>query len=393
MIRYLLRAIHIVLISALIIGCSRELIVEKRRYRQGWHIALKGAPEKIKKDVSSTEELIASEISVAPKGEETTATTESEEFSAEQSVAVSADESVPTERKRITRRGACEPQPDHSALTPTTDEADLVVKAVKSSSKKADQFPFLPVMLGSALALGAAFTLRPARVRKMAVWAKNHKEASWAVLTAAHLGLGFGAFYAGHQAGLDGYQVSQNWITGSTLVFFLSLIFYPFRSMKGLFGGGFIRRKWHDLMLSVTGVLLLFGSATTIPQREEPVNPVSGAIVSALLPDHVYAGPASVHRDTMMNYEPDESNTGSDGFVKFLTSLLTVAVFLLLWVFVLSLACNLSCSGQEAAAAFVGIGGTLILVFLLVLVLRRIWSRKFNRPKQTAQPAAAAPAE
>jgi hypothetical protein len=393
MTRYLLRALHIVLISALIVGCSRELIVEKRRYRPGWHVALKGAPEKMKKEISSTEVLIADETKSTPIGEETTATIESEELSAEYCVAVGDNESVSTESKDISRRGIREPQPDHSAPAPTADEADLAVKAVKPPSKKPDHFPFLPVMLGSALALGAAFTLRPARVRRMSEWAKNHNEASWAVLTTAHLGLGFGAFYAGHQAGLDGYQASQSWITGSALVFFLSLIFYPFRSMKGLFGGGFIRRKWHDLMLSVTGVLLLFCSATTIPQREAPVNPVSGAIISVLLPDHVYAGETVLQGGTMGHYEPEEYNTGKDGFVKFLATLLAVAVFLLLWALVISLSCNLSCSGQEAAAAFVGIGGTLLLLLLLIMVLRRIWSRKFNRPDKSAQPAPVVPSE
>jgi hypothetical protein len=155
--------------------------------------------------------------------------------------------------------------------------------------------------------------------------------------------------------------------------------------MKGLFGGGFIRRKWHDLVLTASGVMLLFGSASTIPQREEPVNPVSGAIVSVLLPDHVYAGDAAQYQ------EPEEYNADEKGFVKFLLSLLTVVVFLFAWAVVISLACNLSCSGNEAAAAFVGIAGTLILLILLILVMRRIWSKKFNQPDP--QPAPAAPSE
>jgi nitrate reductase gamma subunit len=66
-------------------------------------------------------------------------------------------------------------------------------------------------------------------------------------------------------------------------------------------------------------------------------------------------------------------------------------VFLFAWAVVISLACNLSCSGNEAAAAFVGIAGTLILLILLILVMRRIWSKKFNQPDP--QPAPAAPSE
>ena len=387
--RIVFRSLQVVLISAVIIGCSRELIVEKRRYRPGWHIALKGAPEKIKRDVASADDLVLSEPTVARQTEPQPAAMP--ERIHEPIVA----ESEPVVRTSGEQKGDVKVK--RSEKNPIAQEdvtAASVIAPEKVSSpreKKPEPFPFMPVMLGGALALGGLVSARPARFRRVSEWARNHKEASWSILTAAHLGLGFGAFYTGHQAGLDGYSVSQSWITGSALAFFLALIFYPIRSMKGLFGGGFIRRKWHDLVLTASGVMMLFGSATTIPQREEPVNPVSGAIVSVLLPDHVYAGDATALQDAAQYQEPEEYNTGEKGFVKFLLSLLTVVVFLFAWAVVISLACNLSCSGNEAAAAFVGIAGTLILLLLLILVMRRIWSKKFNQPDP--QPATAVPSE
>lgn len=51
---------------------------------------------------------------------------------------------------------------------------------------------------------------------------------------------------------------------------------------------------------------------------------------------------------------------------------LSVIVALGLLVLLGAAACSLSCNGSDAAAAIVGIGGTIVLVWLLILVIRKI---------------------
>lgn len=387
MTRYLSRVLYSALISVLIIGCSRELIVEKRRYRPGWHIALKGAPEKIKKDITSTALPVVDELLAATEEGQTTSIPEPGELSAEKRTPENAPTSVSAPCDRAIAPDVKDTGSIQEAAAHRPDELVSPVKAANLSSKKPDQFPFLPVMLGSALALGAAFTLRPARVRRLSGWAKDHKKTSRAALTVANLGLGFGAFYAGHQAGLDGYQASQSWFAGSALAYFLSLIFYPFRSMKGLFGGGFIRRKWHDVMLSMTGVFLIFSSATTIPHREEPLNPLSGAIISVLLPEYDYAGSTSFQRTEALSDDPAEMDPDKQRSMNITLTFFCVIVFLLLWLIVLALSCNYYCSGENGAALFVSLGGTFLLVLLFVILMRRIWGKGNKRNNQSAEPA------
>jgi hypothetical protein len=387
MTRYLSRVLHIVLISALIIGCSRDLIVEKRRYRPGWHIALKGAPEKIRTDIASTALPVANNSVAAAEERQTTAIQEPNELVVEKLTTGSAPESVAASCDRAMAPDVKDTGSLQEAAAHRPDELASPVKASNPSSKKPDQFPFLPVMLGSALALGAALTIRPARVRRISEWAKDHRKTSWAALTAANLGLGLGAFYAGHQAGLDGYQASQSWFTGSALVFFLSLIFYPFRSGKGLFSSGFIRRKWHDLMLSVSGVLLVFSSATTISQRSEPVSPISGAIVSVLLQDHLSAAGTSGQSSGALSDEPGKMDPDKQRSVNITLTFFCVILFLLLWLLVIALSCSYYCSGQKGIAAFVALSGTFLLVLLLVLLMRRIWGKGNKRNNPSAEPA------
>lgn len=63
---------------------------------------------------------------------------------------------------------------------------------------------------------------------------------------------------------------------------------------------------------------------------------------------------------------------GTSSTEKTLLIILSILVALLLLGLLAGLACNLSCSGSEALAAVVGIGGTVLIIFLLVLFIKRI---------------------
>lgn len=56
--------------------------------------------------------------------------------------------------------------------------------------------------------------------------------------------------------------------------------------------------------------------------------------------------------------------------------ILSVLVAIGLIVLVASLACSLSCSGSDALAVIVGIGGTALIIFLLVLIIRNIKKKR-----------------
>lgn len=58
-----------------------------------------------------------------------------------------------------------------------------------------------------------------------------------------------------------------------------------------------------------------------------------------------------------------------------------VAIFLLFGV--LALSCSLSCSGSDALAIIVGLGGTFAIIFLLVIILKRI---NHGRKKKSNEP-------
>jgi hypothetical protein len=65
---------------------------------------------------------------------------------------------------------------------------------------------------------------------------------------------------------------------------------------------------------------------------------------------------------------------------------LSCLVALGLVLLVASLACELSCNGSEGAAVIVGLLGTGLIVFLLVLAIRAITGRKRKAKKMEPEP-------
>lgn len=66
--------------------------------------------------------------------------------------------------------------------------------------------------------------------------------------------------------------------------------------------------------------------------------------------------------------------------------ILSVLVAAGLLALVLALACDLSCNGSEAAAILVGVGGTALIVFLLLVAIRAITGRKKKSKIGKAKP-------
>lgn len=67
---------------------------------------------------------------------------------------------------------------------------------------------------------------------------------------------------------------------------------------------------------------------------------------------------------------------------KALLIILSVIAALLLIGLVASLACSLSCAGSEVAAVILGLGGTALIIWLLVVMIRKISRKKVKEPEK-----------
>ncbi|MEI9943660.1 MAG: hypothetical protein WDN26_05510, partial [Chitinophagaceae bacterium] len=70
-----------------------------------------------------------------------------------------------------------------------------------------------------------------------------------------------------------------------------------------------------------------------------------------------------------------ELSNGAKAGLIILSSIIALGLLAL----ILGLACDLSCSGADGLAILVGVGGTALIVFLLVLTIRSITGKKRKR--------------
>ena len=83
--------------------------------------------------------------------------------------------------------------------------------------------------------------------------------------------------------------------------------------------------------------------------------------------------------------EIKKANDLSEG-TKVLLIILSIVVAIGLLFLVAALACNLSCSGSDAVAVIVGIGGLALIIFLLIIAIRAITGKK-KKGKHNTMPA------
>ncbi len=368
----------LVLIALLAAGCAGSLLVEKRRYQPGWHIAKRGSKDASagqRADNEARRALTADQNPPAVDPESTAAADVVESppmFPVEE---LQAPIPIQTNESRLPE-AASEPVSTGPEAIERAPDFPLRAQSLTQSSK---EIPYLPMILGATLAMGAAAATQGKRMRRMSEWASRHKVFSRWLLAASHAGLGLGSLFAGYHVGSEGYTASGGWIEGSIAAFIASAFLYPKKSGTGLWKGGFVRRKLHDLTLAATGAVMMFSAAATVPDHTLGQGGHAAPMVSSMLSDEASAGtaePAASSSEVHARKPAEESV-----LLRIFMSLLAMGIFLLLLYFISVLSCELSCSGNAGLAYVLFFGGLSLLILLLALTFRKIWkSRKQPEP-------------
>jgi hypothetical protein len=245
-------------------------------------------------------------------------------------------------------------------------------------------------------------------MKKISYWGKNHPWLSRIIITISLIVLSLIALNLGHVIKDSGYII-PSWFYILTLsTYFITVLLYPYFDRKRNFTAAafYLRRKSCDglLTLSTFALVLYLGnhpgqlfnytgnlkaaipSESILPVTKDPgkyksiqsfyssVRDASGKLLNwkerrVLLKAQLKA---IRHSDT------------SKGTRIMLTILSILAAGALLYG-VLALSCALSCDGSVAGALIVGIGGTALVIFLLVLALRGINGHHRKRKPDTPE--------
>ena len=248
-------------------------------------------------------------------------------------------------------------------------------------------------------------------MRKISYWAKAHKWPSRIIIVISFILLNILGIITGILFGQLDINISIEFLLVCFMIFLVAMATYPLKKGKRRKLNphvSYIRQKICDFILAATTFCMLIYVGNH-PDRLFQFYPSLNATVSnrsSLPKDSLSKGYKSIKEFTALMKDENgndlkwkekkkllkeqikgikKSNDLSDG-EKTLLVILSVLVALGLIALITALACNLSCSGSDAAAVLVGVGGTALIIYLLVITIRSIHGKRKKQKRAEVKP-------
>lgn len=244
-------------------------------------------------------------------------------------------------------------------------------------------------------------------MKKISLWAKHHPWPARLSIVALYIILNASGIVFGNLLSGSGIQLHPLSWTFLCLLFFSATLLYPQKESRRIWGAAkyYVRQKAADMVLLLAGFGMtvylanrnteLFTSqyvqASSIRGIEMPVKDSAVKTYKSL--DEFGASMRDENgnklkwkeRKKLLKQQIKAINQADDlsESQRGLLIVLSILLAALALAGIAALACNLSCSGSDAAAIIVAVGGTALVIFLLVRAIRSI-NRK--NKKQVDEP-------
>ena len=247
-------------------------------------------------------------------------------------------------------------------------------------------------------------------MKKISYWAKKHKSQARIVIVASFIFLNTLAFFTGHFLNQLGIVFSPGILFGCFFIFLIALIAYPLkkRNETKLNQLAYYHlQKSCDFILAASTFCIIVCLSNS-PERLFQFYPqIKAFVITSPSKDSTVKNYKSISdfytslidgkgnslkwkerkkllKEQVREIKKDNNTSKGEKTALIILSALVAAGLLFL---VAGLSCSLSCSGSDAAAAIVGIGGTALVIFLLVLAIRAINGKK-RKDKMATEDAA-----
>lgn len=247
-------------------------------------------------------------------------------------------------------------------------------------------------------------------MKKISVWAKNHKWAARFLIIGGFILLNILGIATGSLLRNIQFNFSPVVLFVLIIIVLVAFSLYPSKSLKGKLNSStfYIRQKACDLIL----VISTFFMITYISNRQEvPLfssHPANAAVVNNTLlkKDKTYK-PVSEFSKTMKDNSSKKLKWKErkkllkkqlNGITKandlsktekIILMILSISAAVGLAILLAALACNIACSGAEGLAVLVAIVGYGLITMLLIFAIRAIVGKKAIPPKPVVMPASA----
>jgi len=246
-------------------------------------------------------------------------------------------------------------------------------------------------------------------MRKISTWAKAHKWPARIILVLSLLLLNITGILTGYLLKELAVIIPGSVLLSTILIYVWAILSYPARSTRSRYAPGryYTKQKTRDFILAGTAFILfvcISNNNKIVPASFLSLQAATNAHPSdsqgrTYKPVWKFSASMKDENGKMLKWKErkkllkeqvrgiKKSSELSKG-EKVALTILAVLVALGLLYLVAALACNLSCSGSDAAAVIVGLGGGVLVILLLVVVLRAIYNRKRRKIRKQEKEAA-----
>jgi hypothetical protein len=237
-------------------------------------------------------------------------------------------------------------------------------------------------------------------MKRLSLWARHHKWSARLLIVACYVVLNTAGFLIGDLLLLMGITVSSYLIYRAVLAALAAFALYPHRKEKHRYPDYYLRQKACDAVLITTTFLLVIGAVNGRHSTTTPFQLIqAGAIVPSTANSSRTLGTEKPVKKTTIFKKIGTTLTHAfqkvrnyykrlDTSHKILLTTLVALLAIAALYGVVAWACSLSCSGPEAVGWIVLVGGTGVVLFLMLWAARAI-NRAYRRHKdRNVQPTA-----
>lgn len=244
-------------------------------------------------------------------------------------------------------------------------------------------------------------------MKKISIWARDHKWPARIIIVFSILLLNVIGIYTGILLNDSGIKISVSLLFFFAILYAIGFISYPSKKnkeKKHSASAFYIRQKSCDFLLAFStfcmfiymgnhpGQFFQHNLAFNSAKATSFSFPKDSSVKSYKPINEFLASMKDANGNTLKWKERKlllkeqvraikHSSEISNGNKTLLIILSVIAAILLIGL-VASLACSLSCAGSEVAAFILGFGGTALIIWLLVVVIRKISRKKMKEPEK-----------
>jgi hypothetical protein len=242
-------------------------------------------------------------------------------------------------------------------------------------------------------------------MKKYSIWSARNPRAARMIIAFCHIMLIGLSIVFGMVTYFEDIKISNSFSIVMVIAFSLAYLWYPNRKAKeGLYKYSWRRRIKHDFVMAfsyscilVAGINQFSFQPVNTPESHYQVRlmSVSPQIASEVISKkesrkdnkmQARSIKAEIKKQLKSMKAEWKANNPNKSFLKIMLILLILGLAILLWSGIASLACSLSCNGQEGLALIVIVVGTLAVVLLMIVAIRatsRIGAPSVQQKEQT----------